>query len=100
MSLPVYIAAAVPIVFILLINVWWERHWKLRNLPTPVCFFGGFYALALSFKPILACRLVPLSFGAMKSSSSKTTKATYGVPGSKNAVELSRSKQPGATQKS
>ena len=39
MSLPLYIAAALPITFILfLFNVWWDRHWKLRNLPTPVCF--------------------------------------------------------------
>src|SRR5258706_11991459 len=37
MSLLLYIAAAVPIIFILLINAWWDRHWKLRNLPTPVC---------------------------------------------------------------
>jgi hypothetical protein len=36
MSLPV--AVALPIAFILfLIKVWWDRHWKLRNLPTPVC---------------------------------------------------------------
>src|SRR5258706_5726335 len=36
---PLYIAATVPIAFILLLlNVWWNRHWKLRNLPTPVCF--------------------------------------------------------------
>jgi hypothetical protein len=37
MSLPV--AAALPITFILLlIKVWWDRHWRLRNLPTPVGF--------------------------------------------------------------
>jgi len=37
MSLPV--TAALSITFILfLINIWWDRHWKLRNLPTPVCF--------------------------------------------------------------
>jgi len=37
MSLPV--AAALPITFILVfINLWWGRHWKLRNLPAPVCF--------------------------------------------------------------
>jgi hypothetical protein len=36
MSLPV--AAALPITFILfLIKIRWDRHWKLRNLPTPVC---------------------------------------------------------------
>ena len=39
MSLPLNIAAALPITFILfLIHVWWDRHWKLQNLPTPVCF--------------------------------------------------------------
>ena len=37
MSLPLYVAAAVPITFIV-INAWWDRHWKLRNLPTPVWF--------------------------------------------------------------
>ena len=38
MSQPLIVAAAVPITFILLlINVWWDRHWRLRNLPTPVC---------------------------------------------------------------
>ena len=55
-------------------------------------------ALALSPNLVLARRLVPLSFGATKSSSSKTTKAFNGVLGSKNAVKLSRSKPPGATQ--
>jgi len=38
MSLPHYIVAALPITFVLfLTTAWWDRHWKLRNLPTPVC---------------------------------------------------------------
>src|SRR5258706_10357488 len=49
MSLPLYVAAVVPITFIV-INAWWDRHWKLRNLPTPVCFSFVFMALALSFR--------------------------------------------------
>ena len=95
MSPPLIIAATVPIIFILLlINIWWDRHWKLRDLPTPVCCF-----LAPSFSNRTPTRrLVPLSSGATKNSSSKTTKALNGVPGSTNAVELSRSKPPGATQ--
>jgi hypothetical protein len=37
MSLPV--VAALPATFILLLlKIWWDRHWTLRNLPTPVCF--------------------------------------------------------------
>ena len=65
--------------------------------------FFVFMAFAFSFRTpdlIPACRLVPLSSGATKSSSSKTSKAINGVPGSTNAVELLRSKLPGATQKS
>ena len=57
-----------------------------------------FFACSLVFEPQSGRRLVPLSFGATKSSSSKTTKAFNGVLGSKNAVKLSRSKPPGATQ--
>ena len=45
MSLP-FIAAITFILF--LINVWWDRRSKLRNLPTPVCFFA-YMALGLSF---------------------------------------------------
>ena len=104
MSLPFYIATALPITLLLfLVNVWWDRHWKLQNLPTPVCLVFGFMTLALSFSksdPIPTHRLVPLSYGATKSSSSKTSKAINGGLGSTNAVELSRSKLLGATQKS
>jgi len=50
MSLPV--VAALPIAFLFfLINVWWDRHWKLRNLPTPVCFVVHVARLARS-RPI------------------------------------------------
>ena len=54
----------------------------------------------VSPSPILPRRLVPLLSGAIKSSSSKTTKAVNGAPGSTNVVELSRSKPPGDTRKS
>ena len=38
MSLPLYTAAAVPIAIILvLISIWWDRRWRLRNVPYPVC---------------------------------------------------------------
>ena len=104
MSLPPYIATTLLITFILfLINVWWDRHWKLRNLPTPVCFLLSFYdPCYLVFEPdlVLTRRLVLLSSGATKSASSKTSMAINGVPGSMSAVEHSRSKPPGATQKS
>ena len=37
MSLPLYAAAAVPIAIILiLISIWWDRRWRLRNVPSPV----------------------------------------------------------------
>jgi len=70
----------------------------------PACsrMFLCYMALALArFRtpdPILARRLVPLSSGATKSYSSKTTMDFNGVAGSTNAVELSRSRPPGATQ--
>jgi len=96
MSLPV--VAALPITFILfLINVWWDQHWKLRTLPTPVGFVVHVARLARSH-PILPRRLVLLSSGAMKRPRSKTTKAINGVLGSTNAVELSKSKRHGVTQ--
>ena len=98
MSLP-YIAALTSALF--LINVWWDRRWKLRNLPIPVCYFLYLllWPLLTRFDPILTHRLVPLSSGATKSLSSKMSKAINGVPGSTNVVEPSRSKPPGATQK-
>jgi len=64
MSLPT--VAALPITFILvLISIWWDRHWKLRNLPTPVGFVVHVAWLTRSH-PILPRRLVLLSSGAMK----------------------------------
>ena len=61
-------------------------------------FFRFYDPCSLVFKPQSGRRLAPLSSGATKSSSSKTIMAINGVPGSMNAVELSRSKLPGATQ--
>ena len=43
-TMSLLVATVLPITFILfLIKVWWDRHWRLQNLPTPVCFFvhGG-----------------------------------------------------------
>jgi hypothetical protein len=41
MSPPLETVIALPLItFILvLIKVWWDRRWKLRDLPTPVCLF-------------------------------------------------------------
>ena len=64
----------------------------------PLLYVVLFILSFSNLDPILARRLAPLSSGATKSSSSKTTKVFNGVPGSKNAGELSRSKPPGATQ--
>ena len=66
----------------------------------PLLYVVQFILSFSNTDPTLAHRLAPLSSGATRSSSSKTTKDLNGVPGSKNAVELSRSKPPGATQKS
>ncbi len=55
MSLPLYVAAVLPIttLILILINLWWDRRWKLRNLPTPVCFlpFLPLQATASSLSP-------------------------------------------------
>ena len=59
MSLPLCIAVVVSITFVLLINAWWDRHWKLRNLPTPVCFSFSFLWPLLSFSNVFKPRSKP-----------------------------------------
>jgi len=59
MSLPQYIAAALPITFILfLTSVWWDRRWKLQNLPTPVRLLVHVAPQLIQIRILLAGRFI------------------------------------------